>query len=145
VSDEALARLHQPRHRRAHARQSRHSPDPGHPKTGRKTCCAAGRPRTRKPPGSRRLHGHLTDDDLDRPDQPRQEHSRTDTTINDPAAAKARWLAFPAQGKALRELMHPEVRADEAYERGAVTNYSRDENAPASAPQTRSSAGSKPK
>jgi conjugative relaxase-like TrwC/TraI family protein len=80
-------------------------------------------------PWQRRLHGHLTDDDLDTRINRAGEQIRTDTTINDDAAGrKARWLSASLQKeKALRELMPTEARADEVYERGAVTNYQRDE------------------
>ncbi|MDP9890014.1 conjugative relaxase-like TrwC/TraI family protein [Arthrobacter oryzae] len=83
-------------------------------------------------PWQSRLHGHLTDDDLDTRIRRAKETLRTDETVNDsPAAAKANWLAGSLQKeKALRELMPEPVRADETYERGATTNYARDENAP---------------
>jgi len=83
-------------------------------------------------PWQRRLHGHLSDDDLATRLRTAQQQGRTDTTINDPAAArKAQWLASSLhKEQSLRELMHPEARADEAYERGAVSNYRRDETAP---------------
>jgi hypothetical protein len=79
-------------------------------------------------PAPRPRHG----DDLEVRVTRAKEQLRTDATINDvPAAAKARWLAGSVEKeKALRELMPGPVRADEASERGAVTNYSRDENAP---------------
>ncbi|MFB0840482.1 MobF family relaxase [Arthrobacter sp. E44] len=83
-------------------------------------------------PWQRRLHGHLSDDDLAARLSAAQQQSRTDTTINDPAAArKAQWLASSLhKEQSLRELMRPEARADEAYERGALSNYRRDEHAP---------------
>ncbi len=82
-------------------------------------------------PWQRRLHGDLSDDDLAALITAATQQLRTDTTINDTAATtKARWLASSLQKEqALRELMNPEARADEAYERGAVTNYARDEHA----------------
>lgn len=83
-------------------------------------------------PWQRRLHGHLSDDDLAARLSAAQQQGRTDTTINDPAAArKAQWLASSLhKEQSLRELMRPEARADEAYERGALSNYRRDEHAP---------------
>ncbi|WP_432246092.1 MobF family relaxase (plasmid) [Arthrobacter sp. G.S.26] len=87
---------------------------------------------TKETPWQSRLHGHLTDDDLDTRIRRAKETLRTDKTINDsPAAAKATWLAGSLQKeKALRELMPEPVRADETYERGATTNYTRDPHAP---------------
>ncbi|MET3165084.1 UNVERIFIED_ORG: conjugative relaxase-like TrwC/TraI family protein [Arthrobacter sp. UYEF10] len=87
---------------------------------------------TKETPWQSRLHGHLTDDDLDIRIRRAKETLRTDETVNDsPKAAKATWLAGSLQKeKALRELMPEPVRADETYERGATTNYARDENAP---------------
>ncbi|MFB0839990.1 MobF family relaxase [Arthrobacter sp. E44] len=83
-------------------------------------------------PWQRRLHGHLSDDDLAARLSAAQQQGRTDTTINDSAAArKARWLTSSLhKERALRELMRPEARADEAYERGALSNYRRDEHTP---------------
>lgn len=82
-------------------------------------------------PWQRRLHGHLSDDDLGARLTAAQQQTRTDTTINDPAAArKTQWLAASLhKEQSLRELMPPEARADEAYERGALSNR-RDTNAP---------------
>jgi hypothetical protein len=97
----------------------------------RKTLLRGWRAEKKDTPWQRRLHGHLSDDDLDARIKAAVQKARTDTTINDRAATrKARWLASSLQKeKALREQMHPEARADEAYERGAVSNYNREQNA----------------
>lgn len=87
---------------------------------------------TKETPWQSRLHGHLTDDALDTRIRRATETLRTDETVNDPAAAaKARWLFSSLhKEKVVRELMPEPVRADETYERGATTNYTRDQNAP---------------
>ncbi|MEA5456915.1 MobF family relaxase [Sinomonas sp. JGH33] len=78
-------------------------------------------------PWQRRLHGHLSDEDL--AIRIRQAHARTmtDAVINDPdAAPKARWLhSSLTREAALRELMPAEQRTDEAYERGPATDRTR--------------------
>jgi conjugative relaxase-like TrwC/TraI family protein len=83
-------------------------------------------------PWQRRLHGHLSDDELNTRISTAEQKTRTDTTINNPASVgKARWLSSSLQKeRALRDLMHPEARADEAYQRGSVSNYRREGNAP---------------
>ncbi|MGO4860116.1 AAA family ATPase [Arthrobacter sp. 2MCAF14] len=131
MSDEALERLGQ----RAvgelmHAKgEASRTPDTEQP--DRKTLLRGWLAERKETPWQRRLHGHLSDDDLAARISAATQQLRTDTTINDTAAtSKARWLASSLQKEqALRELMNPEVRADEAYERGAVSNYSRDEHA----------------
>jgi conjugative relaxase-like TrwC/TraI family protein len=130
MSDDALARLEQ--HSIGELMRAK-ADTPRTPATedmDRKTLLRGWRAENRDTPWQRRLHGHLSDDDLTARITAAEQQTRTDTTINDPAAArKARWLASSLhKEKALRDLMHPEARADEAYERGAVTNYRRDGN-----------------
>jgi conjugative relaxase-like TrwC/TraI family protein len=132
VSDDALERLHRRAAGDLVRTKANTGQNPAVPAPDRRDLARKWLAETKETAWQSRLHGHLTDDDLDARINRANEHSRTDTTINDgPAAAKARWLTGSLQKeKALRELMPEQVRADEAYERGAVTNYSRDESAP---------------
>jgi hypothetical protein len=131
LSDAALARLEQ----RSITELMRAKADTARAQAtenvDRKTLLRGWRAEKKETPWQRRLHGHLSDDDLTARITAAARNTRTDTTINDPTAArKVRWLASSlGKEKALRELMHPEARADEAYERGAVSNYNRDKNA----------------
>jgi hypothetical protein len=132
VSDEALERLHRRATGELMRAQANAAENPGAAAPDRRGLARTWLAETKETPWQSRLHGHVTDDDLDARITRAKEQLRTDVTINDdPAAAKARWLAGSLEKeKALRELMPEPVRADEAYERGAITNYSRDENAP---------------
>jgi conjugative relaxase-like TrwC/TraI family protein len=132
VSDEALTRLHRRAAGDLIRAKGNAGQKPAAPAPDRRDLARKWLAENKETPWQSRLHGHLTDDDLEARINRAKEQSRTDTTINDgPAAAKARGLTGSLQKeKALRELMPEQVRADEAYERGAVTNYSRDENAP---------------
>ena len=131
VSDDALARLERRAaieliRARANAGQT---PDTG--KADQKDLIKGWRAETSTTPWQRRLHGHLTDDDLDARITRAKERARTDTTINDPdAARKNQWLTGSLQKeKALRERLPAEARADETYERGPVTNHRRNDTA----------------
>jgi hypothetical protein len=132
VSDEALERLD----RRAAGELLRAKADvgqePGSEAPSETELVRGWRAERKETPWQRRLHGHLSDDELTTRISAAEQKARTDTTINDPAAeAKARWMASSLQKEqALRELMHPEARADEAYQRGAVSNYRRVGNTP---------------
>lgn len=130
MSDDALARLEQ---RSAielkRAQEAARTPSiDGMDKTA---LMRAWRAENSDTPWQRRLHGHLSDDDLAARLAAVQRDGRTDSTINDPAAGrKSQWLASSLhKEQELRERMHPEARADEAYERGARTNHRRDANA----------------
>jgi conjugative relaxase-like TrwC/TraI family protein len=130
LSDEALTRLEQRaigELMRAKAATTRTGASDH---VDRKALLRGWKAENRGTPWQRRLHGHLSDDDLTSRITAAEQKTRTDTTINDPAAVrKARWLTTSLhKEKALREAMHPEARADEAYERGAITNYRRDQN-----------------
>ncbi|KQR64056.1 hypothetical protein ASF98_11115 [Arthrobacter sp. Leaf337] len=132
VSDEALRRLQRRAVSELMRAQANAGQNPATAAPSAKDLARQWRKETKETPWQSRLHGHLTDDDLDIRIARAKEQLRTDATINDaPATAKARWLAGALEKeKALRELMPEPVPADEAYERGAVTNYRRDENAP---------------
>ncbi|MDQ0031507.1 MobF family relaxase [Arthrobacter bambusae] len=130
LSDEALARLE---HRSAvelrRAQEAARTPSTD--AIDRATLLRGWKAENKDTPWQRRLHGHLSDDDLASRLAAVKQDARTDSTINDPAASrKARWLESSLQKELqLREQMHPEARADEAYERGAGTNYRREANA----------------
>ncbi|NHW49219.1 relaxase domain-containing protein [Paenarthrobacter sp. MSM-2-10-13] len=132
ITDEALERLD----RRAVSELMRAKAEaartPGAETPDRKDLARNWMAERKDTPWQRRLHGHLSDDDLATRLRAAQQQGRTDTTINDPAAArKAQWLASSLhKEQSLRELMAPEARADETYERGALSNYRRDETAP---------------
>ncbi|WP_269046500.1 ATP-dependent DNA helicase [Paenarthrobacter sp. Z7-10] len=132
VSDEALARLE----RRAAGEMMRAKADagqaPGIQTPGQKDLMRGWRAEQKETPWQRRLHGQLSDDELETRATAADRKTRTDTIINDPAAAfKAHWLLSSLQKeKTLRGLMHPEARADEAYQRGAVSNHRREANTP---------------
>jgi len=132
ISDEALKRLQHRATGELIRAQATTAQNPGAPAPDRRDLARTWLAETKETPWKSRLHGHVSDDDLDARITRAKEQLRTDETINDPSkAAKARWLAGSLQKeKALRELMPEPVRADEAYERGAVTNYTRDQNAP---------------
>lgn len=127
ISDEALVRLE----RRAAQEMMRARADAGQdtsiPPPAQKELMRRWRGETKDTPWQRRLHGDLSDDDLDTKTAAAERTTRTDTIINDPdAAAKARWLLSSLQKEqTLRELMHPQARTDEAYQRGAVSNHHR--------------------
>jgi hypothetical protein len=131
INDEALARLEQRSVSELMRAKAGAVRTPAVEDVDRKTVLRGWMSEKKDTPWQRRLHGHLSDDDLDSRIKPAEQKTRTDATINDPAATrKARWLASTLhKEKALWEQMHPEARADEAYERGAVSNYSRDGNA----------------
>ena len=132
VSDMALARLE----RRAAGELMRAKADSGQGKdaetSSQKELARQWRSETKETPWQQRLHGYLSDDELNARASSADQKTRTDTNLNDPAAlAKARWLAASLnREKAVRDLLHPEARSDEAYQRGAVSNYRRAGNPP---------------
>ncbi|AOY74419.1 conjugal transfer protein TraA (plasmid) [Arthrobacter sp. ZXY-2] len=132
ITDEALERLD----RRAVSELMRAKADaaraPGAEAPDRKDLARTWLAERKEAPWQRRLHGHLSDDDLAARLRAAQQQARTDAIINDPAAArKTQWLAASLhKEQSLRELMAPGARAEEAYERGALSNYRRDENTP---------------
>ncbi|WP_113719740.1 MobF family relaxase [Arthrobacter dokdonensis] len=132
VSDTALARLERVAAGELMRAKANAGQEPGTETPARAELVRGWRAERKETPWQRRLHGHLSDDELVTRISAAEQKARTDTTINDPAAAgKARWRASSLQKEqALRELMHPEARADEAYQRGAVSNDRREGNAP---------------
>lgn len=132
ITDEALERLDRRAVHELVRAKAEAARTPGAEAPDRKDLARNWMAERKDTPWQRRLHGHLSDDDLAARLRAAQQQARTDTTINDPAAArKAQWLASSLhKEQSLRELMAPEARADEAYERGALSNYRRDVNAP---------------
>lgn len=132
ISDEALERLSRRAVGELVRAKAEASRTPQAEAVDRKELTRNWRAERKGTPWQRRLHGHLSDADLATRLTTARQQARTDTTINDPdAARKAQWLTSSLhKEQALRELMHPEARADEAYERGALSNYRRDEHAP---------------
>lgn len=132
MSDTALARLE----RRAAGELMRAKDDTAQGtgiETPTRTALARGwRSESKETPWQQRLHGHLSDDELNTRISSAEQRVRTDAIINNPdALGKARWLAASLNKEnAMRDLMNPEARADEAYQRGAVSNYRRDGNVP---------------
>lgn len=131
LSDEALDRLERRAvgnvmRARADAGQNQQAPAPSQAELVRRW-----RAETPQTPWQRRLHGSLSDDELHSRISAAEQKARTDTVINDPeAVGKARWLVSSLQKEqVLRETMPAPARADEAYERGAVSNYQREAGA----------------
>lgn len=100
VSDEALERL---KHR-ATGQLMRAKADSAHtgPAADRRDHTRNWLKETKETPWQSRLHGHVSDDDLQTRISRAKEQLCTDDTINDPAAtAKARWLAGSLEGESV--------------------------------------------